>query len=85
MVNPPSIIKLPPKLAVTVAINIVNTISAAAGFVKSPAIKKKPPAVSELLARNAITTGAGKCSSSPNHFLKNILSSGELIMPITEE
>ena len=43
MVKPPSIVKFSPKLAVTVAINMVNATTEAAVLVKRPMNKKIPP------------------------------------------
>jgi len=63
---------------------MVNAIKEADTLVKRPISKKIPPLSSAPFARNAISSGIGKCSSSPNHFSKNVLSSGWKIISITE-
>jgi hypothetical protein len=84
MVKPPSILKFSPRLAVSVAISIVNAIKEAETLVNKQGTNKIPPINSDHFARKAMKTGKGKCNSSPNHFLKNNLSSGEDIILKTE-
>ena len=76
MVKPPSMLKLTPKLAVNVAINMVNAIREAPTLVSSPKNTKKAPDTSAPLARNAMVSGIGKCNSLPNQFSKKALSPG---------
>ena len=60
IVNPPSILKSAPKLAVKVAISIVKAISEAAALEYNPIRISVPPKSSLPFAKKAITRGIGK-------------------------